>query len=476
MTSEIARLIASKILSSMNMAGISSVRCLCLAFSSLIISSSLIDGATGSADGTKWSSYHGYKVIRTEPVPGVNFNFEDREILLNKLDASDDHTKNVSIWKNSMATANIDLMVAPDHFKIVASVLDEHNMPWRVMIPDVHERVKRQAESPMYSDEQQQYSSTDEDNFLPDSFRLDEYHTVKEIYAWMEAMAKKHPTMMRTKDIGLSFEKRPLKIIIVDPGKAARKIWIDGGIHAREWASIGVATHFIDSLIYKYEEYKDVIDRYQWHIMPVMNVDGYAYAKSTDRLWRKTRSMTDSVFGCRGVDANRNWNFRWRLGAKKDPCSGLYAGQYPESEKCVQAVGKYVKTMSSMGNVVAFITLHSYGQLWMSPWGYASLYPPNYENLLAPVTNRKISPASGSSDDWAFAVANIPFVYTVELRDTGEHGFLLPPDQIKPTGEEIFSGILAAAEEISNILDGDLLGPAKSNSSAENMDDPQEYD
>jgi hypothetical protein len=55
---------------------------------------------------------------------------------------------------------------------------------------------------------------------------------------------------------------------------------------------------------------------------------------------------------------------------------------------------------------------------------------------------------SGPSDDWAMGAAGIPFVYTLELRDTGAWGFLLPPEQIIPTSEETWAGIKAAAAEI----------------------------
>ena len=48
------------------------------------------------------------------------------------------------------------------------------------------------------------------------------------------------------------------------------------------------------------------------------------------------------------------------------------------------------------------------------------------------VHNFRIDPAAGASDDWYKGVLNARFVYTVELRDTGYHGFVLPPDQIKP--------------------------------------------
>jgi hypothetical protein len=30
---------------------------------------------------------------------------------------------------------------------------------------------------------------------------------------------------------------------------------------------------------------------------------------------------------------------------------------------------------------------------------------------------------------------------TVELRDTGDYGFILPPEQIKPTSEEMWAGL-----------------------------------
>lgn len=53
--------------------------------------------------------------------------------------------------------------------------------------------------------------------------------------------------------------------------------------------------------------------------------------------------------------------------------------------------------------------------------------------------------ASGSSADWALDSANIIYSYGVELRDQGQYGFLLPPDQIIPSGKETFEAIKALA-------------------------------
>jgi hypothetical protein len=48
--------------------------------------------------------------------------------------------------------------------------------------------------------------------------------------------------------------------------------------------------------------------------------------------------------------------------------------------------------------------------------------------------------ASGCADDWMAAKAAL-VSYTIELRDTGNYGFLLPADQIVPVGEEIWGAM-----------------------------------
>jgi len=56
--------------------------------------------------------------------------------------------------------------------------------------------------------------------------------------------------------------------------------------------------------------------------------------------------------------------------------------------------------------------------------------------------------ATGGSYDWAKGVAGVKYSYTVELRDTGDFGFLLPRSQIVPTGDETWAALKAAVEEM----------------------------
>lgn len=60
---------------------------------------------------------------------------------------------------------------------------------------------------------------------------------------------------------------------------------------------------------------------------------------------------------------------------------------------------------------------------------------------------------SGASDDWAKGVAKIKYAYTIELRDTGKYGFILPPSEILTTGKEAFVAVSTLASEINSQYD-----------------------
>ena len=59
-------------------------------------------------------------------------------------------------------------------------------------------------------------------------------------------------------------------------------------------------------------------------------------------------------------------------------------------------------------------------------------------------------PAAGNAIDWAYGDANLR-AFTIELRpgpdvESFEDGFLLPPDQIVPVGEEAMAAVLVLAD------------------------------
>ena len=57
-----------------------------------------------------------------------------------------------------------------------------------------------------------------------------------------------------------------------------------------------------------------------------------------------------------------------------------------------------------------------------------------------PICNT-IYQVSGDSVDYAYESAKAAYSMTVELRDTGNYGFVLPANQILPSGEETWAGL-----------------------------------
>lgn len=49
--------------------------------------------------------------------------------------------------------------------------------------------------------------------------------------------------------------------------------------------------------------------------------------------------------------------------------------------------------------------------------------------------------AAGASPDWVYKELGVKNSFLVELRDRGRRGFLLPPDQIVPSGEELWEAL-----------------------------------
>ena len=61
--------------------------------------------------------------------------------------------------------------------------------------------------------------------------------------------------------------------------------------------------------------------------------------------------------------------------------------------------------------------------------------------------------------DYIYGVGKADWSYTIELRDTGDFGFVLPPDQIGPAAEEQWAGMQVMLSLLDEVFfDGE--GPA----------------
>jgi len=54
--------------------------------------------------------------------------------------------------------------------------------------------------------------------------------------------------------------------------------------------------------------------------------------------------------------------------------------------------------------------------------------------------------------DWVKETYNTPLTFTYEMRDKGQYGHLLPPDQILPSAEEFMDGFRVLMRELQLMI------------------------
>lgn len=76
-------------------------------------------------------------------------------------------------------------------------------------------------------------------------------------------------------NIGKTYEGRPMVVLKLSTGgKNKPAIFIDAGIHAREWISPVTALYTVDQIL---TNHKYLLNKVDWYILPVLNPDGYEF-------------------------------------------------------------------------------------------------------------------------------------------------------------------------------------------------------
>ena len=92
-------------------------------------------------------------------------------------------------------------------------------------------------------------------------------------------------------------------------------MWIDSGIHAREWIAPAVGTWMLNQLVENSADHPELLDSLDWccpalivfslissnsndihnrYFLPSHNPDGYHKSQEEDRMWRKTTTHYDN--------------------------------------------------------------------------------------------------------------------------------------------------------------------------------------
>lgn len=402
----------------------------------------------------------------------------------------DAHHLDLDFWRDpSNVGVPCDVMVPPKSRIIFLNQMNKLNVSARVIIENVEKLIierERKANYLKWMSTLLKDSTSNFDNISrtrQDYFDVFQYHSYSEVVDYLNFVERKYPAITKVLNLGHTHEGRLIKMIKIGypvGSTTKRAIWIDGGIHAREWVSQATALYFIHSLVNGYAtkvNMTEYVQNFTWYIVPNLNPDGYEFSRSSTRpevrSWRKNRSMRPGCgreICCSGVDLNRNFDFYWsEYGSSSNRCSHTYHGTKKFSEQESAAVRNFVTLHRH--EIDAFITLHSYSQFWVYPYGHvAGAYPYDVKDLnyIARKATKALQSrygtiykvgssadllrygAAGGSDDWAKSKMGIKFVYLLELRPD-EHvnfGFILDEEHLKPTLTETWEGVKVVADAV----------------------------
>ena len=282
------------------------------------------------------------------------------------------------------------------------------------------------------------------------------YRTVEETYATAQGLAESYPTLATWTDIGDSWQKGQnvldgydlMVLKLTNSAITGEKpaLFVLSAIHAREYATAELNTRFAEYLLSNYNLNADVtwlLDHHEIHLMLQGNPDGRKWAE-LGHLWRKNTNNDHCANSTsRGIDLNRNFEFRWGCcnGSSGNPCANTYRGPSPASEPEAQAIQSYLKQIfpdQRESNITAsapmtatgvFLDVHSYSQLVLWPWGFTNNIAPNgaalqtlgrklaYFNNYYPEQAIGLYPTDGTTEDFAYGELGVA-AYTFELGTT----------------------------------------------------------
>ncbi|XP_065083716.1 carboxypeptidase B1-like [Ochlerotatus camptorhynchus] len=378
-----------------------------------------------------WSNiYEGYKLYEVKIKSG-----HDVQLLL----YLQHHRPSIDVWAlNKIGPKRV--LVPPNLQKTVESFCTDYHINYTVQVEDFGKNSTTwktpslQLEEPTF---------------------LNSFPTYDEINNYLVQVATENFEWIRFRIIGWSVEGRPIRAITINPDKE-KTIIVDAGIHAREWITVSTALYLIKKLIEDGDQYR-VLHEYKWVIVPLVNPDGYVYSMETDRYWRKNRRRLSDK--CAGVDLNRNFGFRWDVGAAlfSEDCHPGFRGYAPFSEPETRALRT---VFDNNPDAELYINLHSFGGYLIYPWSFESAPVRNVDALRQVGVSAaramwnygrqeyKVGSsaevlryqASGTSIDYAYSVG-IELPFAMEIAEYGYSDFQPPPNAISQIVKESFVGI-----------------------------------
>ncbi len=276
---------------------------------------------------------------------------------------------------------------------------------------------------------------------LKGRYNFGPYYTYWEMIDLLDAIHTQFPGITTSKySIGLSTEGNEQWIMKIsdnpDINENEPSFFVNGVHHAREPITCNISVDFAKYLCENYEtdpSIKWLIDNREIYILPVENPDGYIWDSdsSSDGMWRKNKRDNDNngYFNESqdGVDPNRNYTYMWgydNSGSSPTQSSQTYRGPSAGSEPITQNMMNFI---NANANINIIMNYHSYGNLFLYPWGYEDILTPDslkfiylsdnsiiYNGYAAGTAWQLLYNTNGDACDWGYGDAG-RFPLTAEV-------------------------------------------------------------
>lgn len=292
------------------------------------------------------------------------------------------------------------------------------------------------------------------------------FHSYPQMLAEMQQIVENHPDLALLVDIGDSYNKTAGRdgydiwaiklsdqVEIEDSTKA--DVLFTGGIHAREIITSEIVMTYMHYLVDHYSDdpwVAHLVNNREIWLIPCINPDGHEYVLTGNYYggllpgypawWRKNMSDNNENGQFEpdfdGVDLNRNFGHFWgydEIGSSTNLWEDDFRGYAPFSEPETRAIRDFV----GQHQFVTSLMYHSYSRLWLYPWEYIALDPPEpdfsaYKTLAdscvayngytaGNYASKTIGYCvNGGADDWLYGEHHI-FSFTPEVGSSDQGAF-----------------------------------------------------
>ncbi|KRY32443.1 Carboxypeptidase A4 [Trichinella spiralis] len=146
----------------------------------------------------------------------------------------------------------VDVMVHPDNRRRFENLLNQKTMNYFVSVDDVQKLIERLEV--MKPKEASRFWKHDHRSNSGPYFNFHQFHNISEINGYLYSVQQRYPDITKLHVIGYTHENRPILTIQIGYPLNYNKnkaIWVDAGMHAREWASQTSAVYLIFKIFKK---------------------------------------------------------------------------------------------------------------------------------------------------------------------------------------------------------------------------------